>query len=69
MTVNREWSKIQSICGCVSYNVLRVPYIYTHPIRDSRIYYVDVQKHESSCEIAQSIRDSHLTHQSLTGPY
>ena len=61
--------KISSICGCISYNGLIVSYPYTHPIRPASVDRLDIQKHESSCEKALSIRDDILSQQSLDGPY
>lgn len=61
---------IKSICGCISFNSLVVPYPYTHPIRPDNIGMVDLKKHELSCDIAITIRqDILLAHQSLDSAY
>ena len=60
--------KIKSLCGCVSYNVVTVPYPYTHPVRPDNIGLLDIRKHEMSCENAQSIKasiDAKLVQQTL----
>ena len=61
--------KISSICGCISYKVLTVAYPYTHPTRTHNVDMLDIQKHESSCEKALSIKDDIASQQSLDGPY
>ena len=50
--------KIKSICSCISYDMVAVPYPYTHPIRPEAIDWDAISKHESTCELAQAIRDS-----------
>ena len=61
--------KVKSVCGCIAYNGLTVAYPYTHPIKPHNAGMLDIQKHESLCEKALTIRDEILSQQSLDGPY
>lgn len=66
--------KLRSICGCIVFDSNPTPHPYTHPMRTMKIektlsWDIDIQKHETACATAQSIKDDILVHQSLDGPY